>query len=243
MHGLGTIINVIAILLAGLIGSLIRGGLPERFQKIVSTAIGLVVMFMGVAEALAKMITIEDGKLNAGGTLVVLFSLVLGAVAGELINLDGLTFKFGEWLKRKTGNEKDHKFVDAFVDTSLTVCIGAMAIMGSLMDGLTGDYSILLTKGIIDFITVLVLTTSMGRGCAFSAIPVALLQGVITALASVLSPILTDAVMDNIIMVGSILIFCVGLNILLADKFRIKVANLLPSVIFAGVATLIPFLG
>lgn len=141
---------------------------------------------------------------------------------------------FGQWLKMKTGNAKDARFVDAFVTASLTVCIGAMAIVGSIQDVIKGDYSILAAKAVLDFIIIIVMTCSMGKGCIFSAIPVALLQGSITALSGLIKPLMTDAALSNLSMIGSVLIFCVGVNLVWGKKLR--VANMLPAVVLAVAA-------
>lgn len=124
--------------------------------------------------------------------------------------------------------------MDAFVTASLTVCIGAMAIVGSIQDGIRGNYSILTAKAVLDFILVMVMTCSMGKGCLFSAIPVAVFQGSITALAGLVAPLMTDAALNNLSFIGSILIFCVGINLIWGKNIR--VANLLPAVVFAAAA-------
>jgi len=157
---------------------------------------------------------------------------------GELLNIEDAFERFGEWLKLKTGNAKDKGFVDAFVTASLTVCIGAMAIVGSIQDGIQGDYSILATKAVLDLIIIMVMTCSMGRGCVFSAIPVAVLQGSITALAGLVKPLMTDAALANLSLVGNVLIFCVGINLVWGKKIR--VANLLPAIIAAVAAAFLP---
>lgn len=122
--------------------------------------------------------------------------LMLGTLPGKIINLEDRFERFGEWLKAKAGNAKDGRFVDAFVTTSLTVCIGAMAIFGSIQDGILGDWSILGTKSILDFMIVLILAGSMGKGSIFSAIPVFLPEGLVTVCASFLKPVITDLDMD-----------------------------------------------
>jgi len=146
--------------------------------------------------------------------------------------------RFGEWLKRKTGNASDAGFVNAFVTASLTVCIGAMAIVGAIEDGLTGDYSILATKSILDLIIIMAMTGSMGKGCAFSAIPVAILQGSVTVLAGLLAPVVTERAMGNLSLIGSVLIFCVGVNLVFGKKLR--VANMLPALVLAVAAAFLP---
>ena len=132
------------------------------------------------------------------------------------------------------GNAKDQGFVNGFVTASLTVCIGAMAIVGAIQDGIKGDSSILFTKAVLDLIIITVMTCSMGKGCIFSAIPVGILQGSVTALAVLIKPLMTETALANISMIGAILIFCVGLNLVWGKKVR--VANMLPSVVIAVIA-------
>ena len=142
-------------------------------------------------------------------------------------------------LKKKTKSGGDGSFVEGFVTASLTVCIGAMAIVGAIEDGLTGDYSILLTKAILDLIIIMVMTCSLGKGCIFSAIPVFVLQGSVTALAVLIKPLMTEAALGNLSLVGNVLIFCVGVNLIWGKKVR--VANLLPAILFAAAAAFLPF--
>lgn len=231
MIGLGTIINVAAILAGGLIGALFGKFLKESLQSALVKSTGICVMFIGVSGALEKIMTVSEGKLTSGGTLMMISSMAIGTLIGELINIDGLIERFGEWLKKKTGNAKDVSFVEAFVSASITVCVGAMTVVGSINDGLFGDYSILLVKSLLDFIIIIVMTSSVGKGCVFSAIPVAILQGGFTLAAKVIQPYMTDAALHNLSLVGSILIFCVGLNLL--RKNSVKVANMLPAILVA----------
>ena len=142
--------------------------------------------------------------------MMMIITMALGALMGEFMDIEGKMEHFGIWLKKKTGSSGDHAFVDAFVTCSLTVCIGAMAIVGSIKDGIYGDYSILAAKAILDLIIVFVMTVSMGKGCVFSAIPVGIFQGVITFLARLIEPLMTEAALSNLSLVGSIMIFCEG---------------------------------
>lgn len=231
MTGLGTIINVVAIIAGGLFGKLFGRFLKERYREGLNNACGICVLFIGIGGAMEGILKVSDGSLVSGSSMMITISLTLGALLGEMLNLEDKFEAFGAWLKMKSGNAKDKKFVDAFVTASLTVSIGAMAIVGSIEDGIYGDYSILTTKAVLDFIIIIVMTCSMGKGCAFSAIPVALLQGSITLLAKFIKPIMTDGALANLSLIGSILIFCVGLNLVWGRKIR--VANLLPSIIVA----------
>ena len=239
MYGLGTIINTVAIVAGGLGGALFGRLLKENVQDTLTKCCGVSTLFIAVTGALEQMLTVENGAVVSHGAMLVIGCLTIGAVIGELLNLEGAFERFGEWLKQKTGNAKDKRFVDAFVTASLTVCIGAMAIVGSIEDGITGDYSILATKSVLDYIIIMVMSCSMGRGAVFSAIPVAILQGSITALAGLLRPVMTAAALGNLSMVGNVLIFCVGINLVWGKKVR--VANLLPAIVIAVAAAFLPF--
>lgn len=238
MIGLGTIINVIGIIAGGLFGKLFGRFLSERYQDSLSKACGISVLFIGISGALEGMLTVDGASVSSGNAMLVVISIAIGAFLGELLNLENKIEQFGEWLKIKTGNSKEKKFVEGFVTASLTVCIGAMAIVGSIQDGIFGDYSILATKAVLDFIIVLVMTCSLGKGCTFSAIPVALFQGSITVLAQFIKPLMTDTALANLSLVGSILIFCVGINLVWGKKIR--VANLLPAIAIAVIIAFMP---
>ena len=193
---------------------------------------GVAVVFLGLGGALEYMLTIVDGKLSSGSSMLMIASLALGAVVGELLDIEGWVERFGEWLKHKSNSGGDSGFVTSFVSASCTVCIGAMAVVGSIRDGIYGDYSILLAKGILDAIIICIMAASQGRGPVFSAIPVGIFQGVVTVVAVFAGSFMTEPALDRLSFVGSILIFCVGLNILREKKIR--VANLLPALVVAA---------
>ena len=238
MIGLGTIINCVAIIVGGVFGLLFGKLLKERVQETLQKANGICVLFIGIAGAMEGMLRLSGSTLSSGRSMLIIASLALGALVGELINIEQWVERFGEWLKIKTGNAKDKDFVNGFVTASLTVCIGAMAVVGSIKDGIEGDISILTTKAILDLIIVMVMTCSLGKGCIFSAIPVAVFQGTITALARLIKPLMTEAASANLSLIGSVLIFCVGVNLVWGKK--IKVANLLPSLVFAVAISFMP---
>lgn len=239
MVGLGTIINSAAIVVGGIFGLLFGKFMKERIQDTLLKACGVCVLFIGIAGAMEGMLKISGPSLSSGRSMFIVASIALGAVVGEILNIEHGFERFGEWLKIKTGNAKDKGFVNGFVTASLTVCIGAMAVIGAIRDGISGDYSILVTKAILDMIIIMVMTCSLGKGCIFSAIPVFVFQGIITALARLIKPLMTTAALANLSLVGSILIFCIGVNTVW-DK-RIKVANLLPSLVFAVAIAFLPF--
>lgn len=238
MIGLGTVINTAGILAGGLFGMLFGKFLKESHQDTLTKTCGVCVLFIGFAGALEGMLTVDGSSVSSGGAMLIIGCLAIGALIGELLNIEGAFERFGQWLKIKTGNARDSRFVDAFVTASLTVCIGAMAIVGAIQDGIEGDCSILTTKAILDLIIIMVMTCSMGKGCIFSAIPVAVLQGSITILARLIRPLMTEAALANLSLIGNILIFCVGINLVWGKK--IKVANLLPAIIIAVIAAFLP---
>ena len=238
MPGLGTIVNVLAIIAGGILGRLCGKALSERTQGALLNACGIMCFFMGTGGALAKMLAIDNGTLSTNGIMMMIASLLIGALIGEWIDLEGKIEKFGVYLKAKTHNERDTSFVNAFVTTSLTVCIGAMAVIGSIEDGIYANHSILYTKAVLDFIIVMAMAASMGPGAIFSCISVGVLQGLVTVLAVLLKPLMTDAAMSNLSYVGNILIACVGINLLWPRK--INVANLLPSLIIAVIWAFLP---
>ena len=231
MVGLGTIINVALIVVGGIAG--MTGGhlLRERVQDGLMKATAVCVLFVGLAGAMQQMLSVAGTGLSSGGSMRIFISLAAGTLAGELLDLEGAMERFGVWLRNRTGNSGDAAFVDAFVTASLTVCIGAMAVVGSIQDGIAGDWSTLALKGALDCVIICVMSASMGRGCVFSVVPVGLFQGAITLLARAVEPLMTTAAVASLSMVGSILIFCVGVNLIWKDTFR--VANMLPSLVVA----------
>ena len=150
MIGLGTLINTAAIAAAGFCGHFFSKAFPEERQDSLTKVCGICVLFIGIAGAMEGMLSVENGAIKSGRSMYIVLCIALGTVIGELLNLEQLFERFGEWLKIKTGNAKDKRFVEAFVTASLTVCIGAMAIVGSIRDGILGDYSTLAVKALDD---------------------------------------------------------------------------------------------
>ncbi|MBQ8305725.1 MAG: DUF554 domain-containing protein [Blautia sp.] len=233
---IGTLINTGAIVVGGLCGHFFGRLLQERHQETLTMACGVGTIFIGIAGAMNYML--HNEYFPSGGSMLVVICLALGGLLGEILNIEHGFERFGEWLKQKTGNAGDTGFVNGFVTASLTVCIGAMAIVGAIQDGLTQDWSTLGAKAVLDLIIILVMTCSLGKGCIFSAIPVFLWEGALTLLASAVKPVMTEQAMSYLSLVGSVLIFCVGLNLVWGRKIR--VANLLPAVVIAVVAAFLP---
>lgn len=231
MKGLGTIINVVCILLGGLAGTVAGNRLKESVRESLMAITGISVVILGAGGAMSQMLTIVDGKLSSGGTIMMVVSLALGTVIGEMLGIEDKIVRFGEYLKEKSGSSGDQRFVSGFVTASCTVCIGAMAIIGSVQDGISGDYSVLAAKGVIDAILICTMAASQGKGCIYSAIPVGIFQGSFTLLAIFIGDLLSEAALSNLSLVGSVLILCVGLN--LVRQKQIRVANALPAVVVA----------
>lgn len=237
MIGLGTAIDVALILAGGFIGTVFGRFFTPRVQDTLLKATAAGILFVGISGAMGGMLSIDGGNIVGGGTALVVLSLAIGSLIGEVLDLDRQIGRFGEWLKYATSSSGDPKFVDAFVTASLTVAVGAMSIVGAIQDGIAGDWGTLAFKGAIDALLICTMTASMGRGCIFSAIPVLVFQGTITLLARLLQPIMTAAAVGNLSTVGSILIFCVGVNLIWGTKFR--VANMLPALIVAVAAAFV----
>ncbi len=236
---MGTVINTISIVIGGILGNIFGKYLKKDNQTTIINSCAVAIMFIGIAGAMEGLLTVSSDSLISSRSMFIVICLALGAIIGEIIDIEGKFESFASFIKVKSGHAKDKKFIDGFSTASFTVCIGAMAIIGSIKDGLVGDYSILATKSVLDLIIIMILTCSLGNGCIFSAIPVFICEGSMTLLAKLLSSVMTDLAIANISLIGSILIFCVGIN-LLFDK-KISVANLLPSILIAILFAFLPF--
>ena len=239
MTGLGTIINTICIISGGLAGNFIGKLFDKEQQDALTKTCGISVLFIAIAGTMEGMLKIENNALISVRSMLVVLCLALGTAIGELLRIERGLERFGEWLKEKTGNSKDKEFVNAFVTASLTVCIGAMAIIGAIQDGISHDYSILAIKSILDFIIIAIMTSAMGKGAAFSAIPIFVFEGSITIMALMIAPFMTELAVSYLSLIGSILIFCVGINLVWNTKIR--VANMQPSVVLAILAAYLPY--
>lgn len=219
--GLGTLINVAGIIVGGLIG--LFGGklLTEGIRRTLLDACALAVIFLGA-----------DGALKNLDTMLLIASLIGGGLVGAIVDIDGKFERLGIWLRARSGNDGDSKFIDAFVTSSLTVCIGAMAVIGAINDRLLSDATVLIAKSALDLIIILVMTASLGKGCIFSCVSVGLFQGTLTFCAGFIEPLMTEVALANLSSVGNVLIFGVGVNLLFPER-KIRVANLLPALIIA----------
>lgn len=214
-------INVAGIIIGGLIGLFGGKFLTAKIQMTLQDACAVAVIFLGAGGALENL-----------DTMLLIASLIVGGLIGAIVDIEGKFERLGIWLRKRSGNDGDTKFVDAFVTASLTVCIGAMAVIGAINDRLLNDATVLIAKSVLDSIIILVMTASLGKGCIFSCVSVGIFQGAITFCAGFLESFMTEAALANLSSVGNVLIFCVGVNLLFPDK-KIPVANLLPALIIA----------
>ncbi len=228
MTGLGTLVNTAAVVVGGIAGTLLKSGIPDKYKKTVMQGIGLSVLFIGVSGTIKEMLVILDGnKLDRQFIMLMIFSLVIGGLLGEAIKIETRLENLGNWFQRKIPT-KGGSFSNGFVTASLVYCVGAMAIVGSLEDGLSGNPSTLFAKSILDGVSAVIFAATMGIGVAFSAIPVLVYQGAITLASGFLKPWLNETVISQMSLVGGILIFAIGINLLEIKK--INVGNLLPAI-------------
>ena len=228
MHGLGTIVNVITIIIGGTIGIFLKKGIPERFKNTIMQAVGLAVIIIGISGTLQGIFTVtEEGKLDRSYITEMILYLVIGSLIGEALKIEDGLDRMGMWFQNRFAG-KESNFAKGFVTASLVYVVGAMAIIGSLEDGLYGKTDILFAKAMLDGISSIVFSATLGIGVMFSSLSVLVYQGGITALAGVLKPLLSDVVVSQMSLVGSILILAIGFNLLEMKKF--KVGNMLPAI-------------
>lgn len=214
---LGTLVNFSAIIAGSIVGILLKNGVPEKISNTIMQGLSLCIVFIGIS-----------GAIKGSNTLLIIISMVIGGLIGELIDLDNLLQKLGDKIEDKFKG-KGIKISEGFVTTSLMFCVGSMAIVGSLQSGLEGDHKILFAKSIIDGIASIIFASSLGIGVMLSSLSVLIYQGAITLGAASLKVILIQSVITDMTAVGSLLIIGLGLNMLNITK--IKVANLLPAVV------------
>jgi len=224
----GTIVNAVSIILGGLAGLLFHKGIRESLKEAVLKAEGIAVLIIGLNGVIANMFTAaEDGSLSDSGGMLLLLSLVLGTLCGELLRIDDRMNALGVLVEHRV---KAEGFAGGFVNASIIFCVGSMAIIGALNDGLTGDSSVLYVKSVLDGITALILASTMGVGVLGAAVPVLIYQGAISLFASSLSGFFDSfpELLPQISMVGYTIVLCIGINFLFGPK--IKTANLIPSI-------------
>lgn len=226
---MGTLINVLLILVGGTIGLVFKKAVSKNIEYSIHKATGIAVAVIGLCGILSNMLSVgEDGKISSSGELMLVVSLFIGTFLGEILKLDD---RLNNGCKKIESKFKMSDFSAGFISATMIYCIGAMAIVGAINDGLMHDSSTLITKGIIDGITSVILAASLGYGVLLSAIPVLIYQGTITLLASSLQNVLTGELLTNICMIGYALVICIGINFLYNSKKQIKTVNMLPSLL------------
>ena len=213
---LGTIVNFFAIIIGSIIWLLFKKIIPENFKLTIIQGLGLCVILVGILNAL-----------KSDALLLIIISIVIGSYIGELLKIENNLLKLGQWFENKFAND-DNKFVKAFVTASLIYCVGSMAIVGSLESGLTGNHKTLYVKSLLDGIVSIIFASSLGLGVIFSSIIVLLYQGSITLASSLLKPLLTEAVINQMTAIGGLIIIGIGINLLEIKK--INVGNMIPSI-------------
>ncbi|MBQ6877715.1 MAG: DUF554 domain-containing protein [Oscillospiraceae bacterium] len=225
----GTIVNVIAVVVGGTLGLLLKKGIKSEIMDSVMKAEGVAVFIIGMNGVLVNMLSVgTDGKITDNGGLILLISLALGMFIGEIIKLDDRINGFGGWIEKKV---KSDGFSKGFVSAFIIYCVGSMSIIGAINDGLSGDSSVLLVKSTLDFITAMVLGSAMGIGAVFAAAPLFVYQGAISLFSSFIKPVIESCpdMMTHFTMVGYAIIMCIGINFIAGQK--IKTANLLPAML------------
>lgn len=216
---LGTIVNTAAVIVGALLGLLLKKGLPERFQDVIMKGLALCVLLIGIS-----------GALKGQNTLIAILSIVIGSIIGEWIDIDRRLNRLGQLIEARFAKGGGEQTVArAFVTSSLLFCVGAMAIVGSLQSGLSGNHEMIFTKSMLDGVASVIFASSLGYGVLFSAAAVFVYQGAIVLLAQWVAPLLSDVVIAEMTCTGSLLIIALGLNMLGVTKM--KVANYLPALL------------
>ncbi len=216
---IATIVNSMTILIGCIIGILIKGKITQKISTTIMNGLALCVLYIGIS-----------GSLEGENTLITIIAMAIGALIGEVIDIDKYLNKLGDLLENKfSSKDKKTSISQGFVSASLLFCVGAMSIVGSLQSGLNGNHEIIFAKSILDGISAIIFSASLGIGVIFSSITVLIYQGTITIGASFLSSILSDSVVTSMSAIGSLIIIGLGFNMLKITN--IKVANLLPAII------------
>lgn len=223
---MGTIINVVSIIVGSILGTFLKKGISNKLQDSIFSILGISIIIVGFNGVLSNMVIIDGQSFTTSGELLLIISLTVGVVVGEYFKIDERLNNIGKMLENKY---KIDGFAKSFITGSLVFCVGAMAIIGALNDGLLNDPSLLIIKSLLDGIVSIILSATMGIGVLFSFIPVGIYQGVITLLSSFLNPYLSDELIRLICMVGYTLVITIGTNF--TFKTEIKTANLLPSLL------------
>lgn len=223
---IGTVVNAISIIIGGLVGVMLKKGIKPKYQEAIDKALGLSIIILGLNGVISNMFKVSDDSISSSGELLLIISLVIGVIIGEWLDIDQKLVTLSLKIEHKF---KLSGFAQSFMNGTLIYCIGAMAIVGALNDGLSNDPSILFIKSLLDGISSVVLGASLGVGVVFASIPVFIYQGTISLLASTIQPFMSSALLSQICMVGFVLVICIGVNFFNSVKF--KTANFLPALL------------
>ncbi len=232
----GTLVNGVAVMIGGFLGLLFGKSVKEEYQVSINKALGVAVLVLGMNGVVSSMISVNtDGSLSSSGELLLIVSLVLGVLIGEILHIDERLNGLSSKIEKKFNLSG---FAQSFVNGTLIYCVGAMAIIGALNDGLRNDSSVLLIKSLLDGISSIILAATLGPGVIFSAIPVVIYQGAIAMLARWIEPFLVQELLTQICSIGYCLVMCIGFNFVMDTK--IKTANMLPALLIPIVLSLLP---
>ncbi len=222
----GTLVNCVAVIIGGLIGLLLKKGIKPSYAEGINKSLGIAVLIIGLNGVISNMFTVENGSLKSSGELLLIVFLVTGTLIGEMIKLND---RFDSFCKKIDSKFKDGGFASGFINGTILFCVGAMSIIGSLNDGLTGDSSVLFVKSALDFVNAVIFGATLGFGVVFVCIPMLIYQGGISLLAGSLSSILQGELLTQICMVGYAIIVAIGFNFFLEKKFR--TLNMVPAIL------------
>ncbi len=222
----GTLVNCAAVIIGGFIGLLLKKGIKESYTVGINKSLGLAVLVIGINGVISNMFTAQNGKLSSSGELLLIVFLVVGTLIGELLKLDD---RFNRFCGKVDSKFKNGGFASGFINGTILFCVGAMSIIGSINDGLTGDSSVLFVKSALDFVNAVIFGATLGFGVIFTCIPMLIYQGGISLLAGTLSSILQGELLEQVCMVGYAIIMAIGFNFFLEKKF--KTLNMVPAII------------
>lgn len=238
MPGVGTLIDMSGIIAGGATALAFGRLFSDQMKIMMMTVCGISVFVIGITGIMQGMLTVSNGAVSVNGSIPLLVSLVAGAAIGEVLGIEKGISRLGVLLQKRAGRSEENSFAEGFIKASMVVGIGAMAVMGPIKEGLYGDHSMLIAKALFDFVIIMVLTIPYGKGCLFASLPVGILQGSLTLIACQAKALLTDEALASLTTTGSIMIMCLGINLIWNKEIR--VANMLPMVIIGVALSYIP---
>lgn len=237
MPGVGTVLDMSGIVAGGMTALVFGKLFSDNIKDMLMNVCGISVFVIGITGVMQGMLSVSGGTVSVNGTIELLISLVVGSVIGELLGIEQRIERFGARMEKRIAGNKEGGVAEGFIRASLVVGIGAMAVMGPITEGLYGDHSVLIAKSVFDFVIIMMLTVPYGKGCLLASVPVGLIQGFLTFASCQAKAIMTDAALTSLTTTGSILVLCLGIN-LIWDK-KIRVANMLPVIIIGVVIALL----